>query len=88
LEAVKWRNYKISFYEQERDWWSPPTQLGVPKVFDLIADPKEEYGATLTPNGWVGGPAMRIVADFEASLKRYPPIAPGTPDPYRPPKSK
>jgi len=22
---------------------------------------------------------------FEESLKRYPPIAPGTPDPYRPP---
>jgi len=22
--------------------------------------------------------------DFEASLKKYPPIAPGTPDPYKP----
>jgi hypothetical protein len=28
-------------------------------------------------------PAMRIVAEFEKSLKKYPPIAPGTPDPYR-----
>jgi len=25
-------------------------------------------------------------AEFEQSLKKYPPIAPGTPDPYTPPK--
>jgi arylsulfatase len=87
MEAVKWKDWKLAFYEAERDWWSPPTKMGVPKIFDLVNDPKEEYGATLTPNAWIGGPAMKIVADFEASLKRYPPIAPGTPDPYSPPKS-
>jgi arylsulfatase A-like enzyme len=86
MEAVKWKNWKMAFYEQERDWWSPPTKLGVPKIFDLISDPKEEYGATLTPNAWVGGPMMKIVAEFEQSLKRYPPIGPGTPDPYTPPR--
>jgi arylsulfatase len=86
MEAVKWRNYKIAFYEEERDWWSLPTKLGVPKIFDLYTDPKEEYPATLTPNGWVGEPMMKIVAEFEQSLKKYPPIAPGTADPYRPAK--
>lgn len=84
MEAVKWKNWKMAFYEQQRDWWSPPTKLGVPKIFDLLADPREEYGATLTPNGWVGGPMMKIVAEFEQSLKQHPPIAPGTPDPYQP----
>jgi hypothetical protein len=29
---------------------------------------------------------LRVVSDFERSLKRYPPITPGTPDPYTPPK--
>jgi arylsulfatase len=85
LEAVKWKNWKIAFYEEERDWWSPPTKLGVPKIFDLIKDPTEEYGATLTPDGWVAGPMMKIVAEFEQSLKTHPPINPGTPDPYTPP---
>ena len=85
LEAVKWRNYKIAFYAAERDWWSPPTKLGVPKIFDLIKDPTEEYGATLTADGWVVGPMMKIVGEFEASLKKFPPIAPGTLDPYTPP---
>jgi hypothetical protein len=28
---------------------------------------------------------MKIITDFEQSLKKYPPIAPGTPDPYAPP---
>jgi arylsulfatase len=88
LEAVKWRDYKITFYKSQRDWWSPPTKLGVPKIFNLVKDPTEDYGATLTPDGWVGGPMMRIVAEFESSLKKHPPIQPGTLDPYTPPRSK
>jgi len=29
---------------------------------------------------------MKIVVEFEQSLKKHPPIAPGTPDPYKPPR--
>jgi hypothetical protein len=32
LEAVKWRNWKMVFYDEQRDWWTPPTKLGVPKL--------------------------------------------------------
>ncbi|MXV53213.1 sulfatase-like hydrolase/transferase [Pedobacter sp. HMF7647] len=85
LEAVKWKNFKMAFYEAEREWWSPPTKLGVPQIFDLYTDPKEEYPATLTPNAWVGGFMMKIIGDFEKSLVKYPLIKPGTPDPYLPP---
>ena len=86
LEAVKWRNWKVCFYDDQRDWWTPPAKLGVPKAFDLITDPKEEYPATGLRSSWFAGPAMRVVAEFEASLKRHPPITPGTPDPYTPPR--
>jgi arylsulfatase A-like enzyme len=85
LEAVKWRNWKIVFYDEQRDWWTPPSKLGSPKAFDLITDPKEEYPATGLRSTWAAKPAMNIVVEFEKSLKKYPPIAPGTPDPYRPP---
>jgi arylsulfatase len=85
LEAVKWRNWKLVFYDEQRDWWTPPTKLAMPKAFDLITDPKEEYPATSTRNTWIAAPAMRIVVEFEQSLQKYPPIPPGTPDPYRPP---
>jgi arylsulfatase A-like enzyme len=84
LEAVKWKNWKIVFYDEQRDWWTPPAKLGVPKAFDLVTDPKEEYPATGIRNSWNAGPALKIVTEFEESLKRYPPIAPGTPDPYQP----
>src|SRR5260370_5147885 len=86
LEAVKWRNWKIAFYDEQRDWWTPPTKLGSPKAFDLITDPKEEYPATGWRSTLATKPAMNIVVEFEKSLKKYPPIAPGTPDPYRPPR--
>jgi hypothetical protein len=86
LETVKWRNWKIAFYDEQRDWWTPPLKLGEPKAFDLITDPKEEYPATALGNSWNAGPALKIVTEFEQSLKKYPPIAPGTPDPYTPPQ--
>jgi arylsulfatase A-like enzyme len=86
LEAVKWRNWKMAFYDEQRDWWTPPLKLGEPKVFDLITDPKEEYPASGIRSTWVAGPVMKIVSEFEQSLKKYPPIAPGTPDPYTPPQ--
>ena len=83
LEAVKWSNWKMVFYEEERDWWTPPAKLSVPKLFDLI---KEEYPEPAIRNTWVAEPMTKIIAEFEASLKKYPPIQPGTPDPYTPPK--
>ena len=85
LEAVKWRNWKIAFYDEQRDWWTPPAKLGIPKAFDLITDPKEEYPETGLRHSWNAGPAMKIVVDTEQSLRKYPPIVPGTADPYHPP---
>jgi len=85
LEAAKWRNWKLVFYDEQHDWWTPPLKLGQPKAFDLITDPKEEYPETGILNTWNAGPTMHIVTDFEASLAEHPPIPPGTPDPYFPP---
>jgi arylsulfatase A-like enzyme len=86
LEAVKWRNWKVVFYDEQRDWWTPPTKLGSPKAFDLITDPKEEYPQTGLRNSWIAGPAMKVATEFDQSLKKHPPIPPGAPDPYTPPK--
>ncbi|KAF2343122.1 arylsulfatase [Flavobacterium tistrianum] len=83
LEAVKWKNFKMAFYKSERDWWNTPAKLGVPQIFDLYTDPKEEYPSSLTPNAWVGGPMMKIAGEFEKSIEKYPLIKPGTLDPYK-----
>ena len=87
LEGVKWRNWKVVFYDEQRDWWTPPIKLGSPKAFNLITDPKEEYPQIGLLSSWIAGPAIKVMVDFEQSLKKFPPIAPGTPDPYKPPRN-
>lgn len=88
LEAIKWHDWKLVFYDEQRDWWTPPARLGTAKLFDLIADPKEEYPQVTQINTWVSRPARAILDAFQQSVKQYPPIAPGTPDPYVPGPAK
>jgi arylsulfatase len=76
----------LHLYDEQRDWHTPPLKLGTPKLFDLITDPKEEYTQTFIENTWAITPMTKLMAEFEASVKRFPLIAPGTPDPYSPPK--
>lgn len=78
LYAVKWRNWKVHFVWQEY-MFDPPQKLANPRVHNLIEDPRERNNIA-SMNTWVYNPALKIVHDFEESLKREPPIAPGTPD--------
>jgi arylsulfatase A-like enzyme len=84
LQAVKWRNWKLHFYRQDT-MLDPPVKLGVPLIFNLYTDPREEKP---TVDTWVIHPMLKIVAEFEQSAKQYPLIPMGTPDPYRLPKVK
>jgi hypothetical protein len=63
----------------------PPITLAEPKVINLLTDLKEERDVGAKAS-WVGVPMMKILVNFEQSLKKYPPIKAGTPDPYVPPK--
>jgi arylsulfatase len=82
LQAVKWRNFKIHFYDQET-MISPPVKLGIPLLFNLYTNPQENRDKT-TLDSWVIGPALKMVEEFEASVRNFPLIPMGTPDPYRP----
>lgn len=61
-----------------------PQRLPLPKIIKLLTDLKEEHDV-LIEDGWVTYPMMKIVNDMEESLKKYPPIKMGSPDPYHPP---
>jgi len=65
--------------------YDPPLRLPLPKVINLLTDLKEERDVG-AKNSWVAEPMIKIIYEFEASLKKYPPIKVGTPDPYVPPK--
>jgi arylsulfatase len=84
LYAVKWRNWKAHFIWQEYKG-DAAERLPIPRLFNLIDDPRERDPKVSSLDGWVHHPVGKIVADLEAGLKREPPITPGTPDPYCPP---
>jgi arylsulfatase A-like enzyme len=78
LEAVKWRDWKLAFYEETRDWFSTPSKLTLPKLFHLTTDPKEEYPEETLRHTWVIKRALAAIRCFHESLKRHPAIPEGT----------
>jgi arylsulfatase len=44
---------------------------GYPKVFNIESDPREEHNIGAQYE-WVIGPALKIVEEYKASLRRYP----------------
>jgi arylsulfatase len=82
IRAVKWQDWKLHYAWQDEHSGQPIQP--VMKLFNLRSDPKEETDVK-DVNPWVASAAGRIVSDFEATLKRFPLIPIGTPDPYVPP---
>jgi arylsulfatase len=82
--AVKWRNWKLHFKEQNSAF-DKLTIYTMPRVYDLLRDPQERDNV-LFPNTWVPQAALPQLEEHLVSLKKHPPIPTGTPDPYSPPK--
>ena len=60
--------------------YDPPEKLPVPRIINLLTDLKEERDVG-AKTGWVSVPMAKIIVELEQSLKKYPPIKAGTPDP-------
>jgi arylsulfatase len=82
--GVKWRNWKLHFKEQDSAFDELRTYT-MPRVYNLLSDPQERDNV-LFPNTWVPKAALVQLEEHVKSLRMYPPIKPGTPDPYKPPK--
>jgi arylsulfatase A-like enzyme len=90
LYAVKWRNWKLHFTWQERQD-DTPQKLAIPKLFDLHINPRERPDESLNTaitHAWVLHGMLKAIDPFQNSLKTYPPISAGTPDPYLPASKK
>jgi len=81
--GVKWRNWKLHMKEQE-GWDGSLTTLTMPRVYNLLTDPQERTNV-LFPHTWVPKAALPQLGEHMASLKKFPPIPAGQPDPYTPP---
>ena len=88
IYGVKWQNWKMMMRELETGT-GVVEQWGIPRFFNLYQDPKEEHPlGYAVENLWVRFPAGKILTDHLKSLHQYPPIPPGTPDPYTPPRAE
>ncbi len=82
--GVKWRNWKINLKEQETVFGAK-VDYGLPRVYNLYKDPGETQNV-LFPETWVPQAALGQLGAHVVSLRKEPPIKPGTKDPYEPPK--
>ena len=82
--GYKWRNWKMHLIELE-NMNSEPRPLNVPRVYNLTTDPKEEYNMSSEAT-WLLPVMFEKIVEFQATLEEEPPIALGTPDPYKPKK--
>jgi len=81
--GIKWRNWKVNFKEQDTAFNETRTYQ-TPRVYNLLTDPGERENV-IFPNTWVPKAASVLLTEHLQSLKEYPPIKPGTEDPYHPP---
>ncbi len=80
--GVKWQNWKVLFKENATIF-SPTEAFDTPRVYNLLNDPHERDNV-LFPYTWAVEKALPQMLEHLASFKTYPPIPPGTPDPYVP----
>lgn len=84
LQAVKWRQWKLHLFQQD-EMSSTFTQYNGPHLHNLEWDPREEHNVGFA-HAWVVHPMAAAVGAFLKTLATEPPIKPGAPDPYTPPK--
>ena len=74
---------ELHLYDEMHDWFTPPLKLGTPKLFNLILDPKNN---SRLRSKTLGRRAHDQDDRRSTEQRKNPLIAPGTPDPYAPPK--
>ena len=82
--GVKWRNWKVNLKEQQ-NILSETLDYGLPRVYNILKDPGETQNV-IFPETWVPKAAIPQLIKHVVSLKKEPPIRPGTKDPYVPKK--
>jgi arylsulfatase len=81
VRAAKWRDWKLHYaFMPEPRVTEPPLM----RLFNLRSDPREETDIK-DANPWAPAVFDRIVAEYTASLERFPNVPANAKDPYRPP---
>jgi arylsulfatase len=77
MYGVKWRNFKLVLVEQKY-MWDAASKLPTPRIINLTTDPQERERVSLPYlHSWAAYHFNHIIGEFEASLRREPPIPMG-----------
>ena len=86
LYGVKWHNFKLALVAQKYST-DPPAKLSSPRIINLVTDPQEREPLDLPyMHSWTVTHFNRLLGQFEASLKREPPVPQGAPLDFVPSK--
>ena len=83
LMSVKWHYYKTILRYTDNTLRpaieQPYIEPQFPMIYNLTSDPHEDNNLTYTDftNGWIMAPVLRIIGDYERSIKEYPNIKVG-----------
>jgi arylsulfatase A-like enzyme len=81
VRAVKWKDWKFHYaFQPEPRVTEPPLM----RLFNLRSDPREESDVK-DANPWALSVFDKLVADFNASVERFPNVPSTSRDPYTPP---
>ena len=88
LRPLKWRNWKWHFAWQETKYDPIEHFSTVPKVVNLIKDPREARQVAEPYNSWIQYPFVKLLADFQSSVTQYPHVPAGASDDYAGPEGE
>jgi arylsulfatase len=81
LVAARWKQWRIYFTDIHPTGSGPQRQPGIfsasaamagyPKMYNIEMDPHEDL-VVAGLFGWVSGPALKVVEEYLASVKKYP----------------
>jgi arylsulfatase len=80
LMSVKWKIYKMILrYTENLAIEKPYITPQIPMFYDLSSDPHEDTNIFYTDltNGWMFAPMLKIIGQYEGTLKEYPNIKVG-----------
>ena len=77
IYGVKWSNFKLKLVEQKYST-DPVGKLSSPRIINLIADPQEREPLNLPyVHSWTVAYFNQLLAEFQTSVQREPPIPAG-----------
>jgi arylsulfatase len=82
IRAVKWKDWKFHYAFMPEPRVSEPPLM---RLFNLRSDPREESDIK-DAHPWALGLFDGLIAEFNASVERYPNVPANAPDPYTPPR--